>query len=272
MERMMGDSKKKALSLAEQLRLRYPAPEWAIFFEVAAGLGASSMRYADALAMSLFPSRGLDVHGFEIKKSRGDWLRELKSPQKADQIARYCDFWWLVTSDDKVADKNEVPRTWGLLVSKDGELRQVKRAERMKARGIDRPFLGAILRRADEYLTAALKNDARVVAAREEGREAGLKERDWKLKDDSDELQKLQKVVKEFEEKSGVELNKWNYGEIGEAVKAFMYSQSHDVTEDLERVAKWCEGITTGLRKRADLIKKNRPAEDPTPAVSAPAS
>lgn len=269
----MGEKQKAVPDLWEQLQLRFPAPEWAIFFEVANGLGANSRRYADAIAMSLFPSRGLDVHGFEVKRSRGDWLRELKEPQKADAIALYCDYWWLVTSDDKVADKNEVPRTWGLLVSKDGELRQVKRAERMKGKEIDRPFLGAILRRAHEHLTAELKNDARVVAAREEGHKAGLEERDWRTKDDSEELKKLQARLKEFEEKSGIEIGRWNYGEVAEAVKAFMYAQQHDVTDDLERVAKWCEGITTGLRKRVELIKKKRPGTtDTSPTASATAS
>lgn len=263
----MGDSDKKAPDLWEQLRLRYPAPEWAIFFEVANGLGADSRRYADAVAMSLFPSRGLDVHGFEIKRSRSDWLRELKEPAKADVIAKYCDFWWLVTSDEKVADKNEMPRTWGLLVSKDGELRQVKRAERMKAKGIDRPFLGAILRRAHEHMVAELKNDARVVAAREEGHKAGLEERDWKTRDDSDELKKLRERILEFQKRSGIEIDRWNYGEVGDAVKAFMYAHKHDVTADVERVAKWCSDLGEDLRKRAEILKKSRAA---APATLAP--
>ena len=37
---------------------------------------AGGGRYADAIAMNLWPSRGLAVHGFEIKISRGDWQRE----------------------------------------------------------------------------------------------------------------------------------------------------------------------------------------------------
>jgi hypothetical protein len=92
-----GDMAKK--DVWDMLRERHPAPEWAIFFEVANGLGVSDRRYADAVAMSLFPSRGLDVHGFEVKTARGDWLRELKNPKKADVIASYCDFWWLVIGD-----------------------------------------------------------------------------------------------------------------------------------------------------------------------------
>jgi hypothetical protein len=254
------------MSIQRQLRLRFPAPEWAIFFEVANGLGANSRRYADAVAMSLFPSRGLDVHGFEVKTARADWLRELKDPAKADEIAKYCDFWWLVIGDEKVADKNEVPRTWGLLVSKDGELRQTKRAERMKPKAIDRSFMGAMFRRSDEWVKAQLESDTRLVEAKEAGRKLGLEERDWQQGRDAEDLKKLQQAVKEFEDASGVSISRWDAGNVGEAVKAFMYSMKHDVTEDIERVAGWAEGMAQDLRKRAELIKKNRPQSPATPA------
>lgn len=254
----------------DELRARFCAPEWAIFFEVASGLGLDNRRYADAIAMSLFPSRGLDIHGIEIKTARGDWLRELKNPEKADPIAKYCDFWWLVAGDEKVADKNEMPRNWGLLVSNGKELRQVKRAERMKPKPVDRPFMGAMFRRAHEQIQAELKNDSRVVAAREEGYKAGLEERDWKLKDSSEELAKLQEAVKEFEKASGVTISRWDHGNVGAAVKAFMYAQKHDVTDDLNRTAGWIEELAKGLRDRVAIIEKTRPKPQEEPAAVQP--
>lgn len=250
----------------DQLRERYPAPEWAIFFEVANGLGLADRRYADAVAMSLFPSRGLDVHGFEVKTARGDWLRELKNPTKADVIASYCDFWWLVAGDEKVAQKDEVPRAWGLLVSKDGELRQVKKPERLKPKAIDRAFMGAMFRRADEWATVQLKNDARVVAAREEGRKEGEETRDWRNSEAVDDLKKLKDRLAEFEKVSGITIDKYSYGNIGEAVRKFMHSQKEDVIEDLERVAGWIEGSAKDLRERVELIKKGRAARAQEPA------
>lgn len=255
-------------SIHDQLRVRYPAPEWAIFFEVANGLGLADRRYADAVAMSLFPSRGLDVHGFEVKTARGDWLRELKNPTKADVIASYCDFWWLVAGDEKVAQKDEVPRAWGLLVSKDGELRQVKKPERLKPKAIDRAFMGAMFRRADEWATAQLKNDARVVAAREEGRKEGEETRDWRNSEAVDDLKKLKDRLAEFEKVSGITIDKYSYGNIGEAVRKFMHSQKEDVVEDLERVAGWIEGSAKDLRERVELIKKGRAARTQEPAES----
>ena len=99
--------------LRELLRKRYPSQAWALMWEVGDATGARHSRWADALAMSLWPTHGLRLHGFEIKVSRGDWLRELKDPSKAEAIAQYCDHWWLVTADDSIAKKEELPPNWG---------------------------------------------------------------------------------------------------------------------------------------------------------------
>jgi hypothetical protein len=245
------------MGIHDELCARFCAPEWAIFFEVASGLGLDNRRYADAIAMSLFPSRGLDIHGIEIKTARSDWLRELKNPEKADPIAKYCDFWWVVTGDEKVADKNEVPRNWGLLVSNGKELRQVKRAERMKPKPIDRPFMGAMFRRAHEQLQAELKKDSRLVEAEERGYKKGLEERDWKIKDASADLAKLQGRVKDFQERAGLNIDSWHCGNIGEAVKVFLHhANSNDVTHEMERAAGWLEDAAKGVREQVGHIRK----------------
>jgi hypothetical protein len=67
-------------ALKEALTVRFSGEEWARFFEVASGTGAQAGRSADMLAMNMFPSRGLRIHGVECKASRSDWLRELKNP------------------------------------------------------------------------------------------------------------------------------------------------------------------------------------------------
>src|SRR5438876_1169784 len=71
---------------------------------------------ADALAMSLWPSRGLELHGFEIKASRADWRTELRNPETADEIATRCDRWWIVAGSADIVTDGELPPTWGLLV------------------------------------------------------------------------------------------------------------------------------------------------------------
>lgn len=242
----------------EQLRERYQAPEWAIFFEVANSPGATLRRYADAIAMSLFPSRGLDIHGFEVKQVRGDWLKELKTPEKSETIASYCDYWWIVASDEKVALKDEVPRNWGLLVSKNDALRQVKRAERLDPKPLDRKFIGALLRRANEWTKQQLKGDSRVIKAREEGVEEGRETARVHHKYDQEDLKKLQARLSEFEKVSGIEINGWRYGNVGEAVKAFLFAQKYESTEELEQTANMIEVSAKTLRDRVEVLKAAR--------------
>lgn len=111
--------------ILDALRRRYGqrsgnGPAWAFIPHVrnAAGFGdwrtKGGLRTCDALALGLWPSKGLELHGHEIKCTRTDWLRELKDPDKADAFMRYCDRWWLV-APPKVARIDELPEGWGLL-------------------------------------------------------------------------------------------------------------------------------------------------------------
>jgi len=135
-------------ALKNAIRERFCQPEYATFFEVANKTGGAS-RYADAIAMNLFPSRGLELHGFEIKVSRSDWLNELKNPEKAEEIAKFCERWWIVCTENVVV-REELPPTWGLLVFKDGKLRQIIAAPKLKAQPLTKSFIAALLRRANE--------------------------------------------------------------------------------------------------------------------------
>ena len=106
------------------LAQRYAPPAWAFFPGLRNGAGFDAGRTADAVAMGVWPSRGLEIHGFEVKVSRGDLRRELADAAKADEVARYCDRWWLVVGDPKVLDVDEpIPATWGIMVPKGDGLR-----------------------------------------------------------------------------------------------------------------------------------------------------
>jgi len=133
------------------LRKRYAPPAWSFMEEVGNAAGHAKSRSADAIAMSVWPSRGLELHGFEIKVSRKDWLTELKNPAKADPIAAYCDRWWIVVDSDTIVRDGELPRTWGLLVLRNGTLVTVREAEKRKPKVMDRSFLAVLLRKATEY-------------------------------------------------------------------------------------------------------------------------
>lgn len=74
-------------------------PEYYVLTEVRNGTGYSRREgYADVLAMSVWPSRGLEIIGAEVKASRSDWLREKADPQKADKFVKHCHRWYLITA------------------------------------------------------------------------------------------------------------------------------------------------------------------------------
>lgn len=81
----------EGMPLRAALRKRYSAPGWAVFEEIPNVTGYDADRRADALALGVWPSHGYVFHGFEIKSSRADWLRELQDPTKSDAFSKYCD-------------------------------------------------------------------------------------------------------------------------------------------------------------------------------------
>jgi hypothetical protein len=199
---------------------KFRAPEWATFFEVHNGTGASQRRSADAVAMNLFPSRGLSLHGFEFKASRGDWLRELKDPAKSEPVQRYCDHWWIVTLPD-IVRPDELPATWGLYVLKGSGLHAQVKAPRLARQPIDAPFLAALLRRAHEY--AGHNLDAEVMK-RIADAQAQLEDRIKRAVDDrTREYRALRASVDAFEAASGIKISdglfEMGADEIGAAVK-----------------------------------------------------
>lgn len=148
----------KTSELKAILKAHHAPHEWALMFEVANATGAGGHRYADAIAMGLWPSRGLHIHGYELKVSRSDWRKELINPSKADEIGKYCDYWWVVTPPD-IVKEGELPETWGHYEAIDGKLvKKVAATKNEFVAPLTRPFLAALLRRAqsvdDEAISA----------------------------------------------------------------------------------------------------------------------
>ncbi|QCO14010.1 hypothetical protein D3869_01500 [Azospirillum brasilense] len=162
-----------AADIKAALRSAYAAPAYAILFEVASSTGANSRRYADAVAMSLWPSHGMHVTGFEIKVYRGDWRRELADPTKAESIAAYCDYWYVVTPENSViTDAEELPAAWGWKVlGADGVIHTKKQAQLTEAKPLDRLFVAAMLRNAhktdDAQIEAEVKKRLRPLVEHE---------------------------------------------------------------------------------------------------------
>lgn len=134
--------------IMDALRRRYPPEAYAFLEEVRNAAGFDASRSCDAVAMSLWPCNGLQLHGFEVKASRGDWLRELKTPEKAAALLPFFDRWWLVLGDPTIAKTEEVPDSWGILVLYGGRLHLARPAAKLDAVPVSRGFLAALLRRA----------------------------------------------------------------------------------------------------------------------------
>ena len=147
------------------LRRRYQHPEWALCFEVANATGGGSSRYADAVAMNLWPSRGLAVHGFEIKVSKQDYMGEISNPAKSAPVQKYCDFWWIV-APAKAVDESLLPDTWGWLEVKDEQMIARKNAPKLEATPLDRAFMAAMVRRSSEIDSSEVKKAVELELAR----------------------------------------------------------------------------------------------------------
>lgn len=142
-------SKITSTDIRSALLNRFPAQEYAVMFEVADGTGASAKRYADAVVMSLWPSRGLELHGIEIKVSRSDYRREAADPAKAESVARFCDRWSVYTAPGVIGDIGAVPPAWGVEEFDGKAFKTLKPAEKTPAEPLTRTFIASMLRRAD---------------------------------------------------------------------------------------------------------------------------
>lgn len=197
----------------QALKQRFAPPAWALLEEVGNATGFRTKRHIDMLAMSLWPSRGLEIHGVEVKCSRQDVLRELGNPAKAEAIQVYCDRWWLAVADKSLVQPGELPPTWGLLVLRGKKMVCAQEAPKLDPKPLDRPFLAAVLRRASEAAQQNLQREFNRGHAK--GVEDGPEESQRKVADAQRELKDYKKNVELFEERSGIQIDRWAHYELG---------------------------------------------------------
>lgn len=207
--------------LLDILRTKYPSPHWAFMREFRNATGFDATRSADALAVGLYRSRGQSIIGFEVKVSRADWLRELKHPEKAEPIAQFCDYFYLVVPELSVVTVDEVPTPWGLILVDQVKSKAhfAKKAEQLQAVPVTRKFLCAIVKQAMD--TAGMPGEVALREAREAGAKEAEERRQRNIPYELDELRRLKQTVESFTNASGVDLRSWSDGKrIGEAVAA----------------------------------------------------
>ena len=111
-------------------------------------------RSADAIGISLFPSQGISLTGFEFKVSRSDLLAELRDPSKADAIKQFCDYWVLVVpaEPDILKGKIQIPDDWGIWKWYDdawnGSYCVARKPKQLYPKPVDRYFMASLLRNA----------------------------------------------------------------------------------------------------------------------------
>lgn len=97
---------------------RRPA-EWAVFREVRFGTGASASADSaiDAFAFNCWPSGGFKRVSYEIKVSRGDFLRELKNPLKRRPALAVSNEFYFLVCPGVVHNVEEIPVGCGLILA-----------------------------------------------------------------------------------------------------------------------------------------------------------
>jgi len=230
--------------VAIALSKKYPSPQYAFLTHVRnqtgyGNLTNDSVRTADALALGLWKTRGYNLEGFEIKVSREDWIKEWKDPSKAEAIAKFCDYWWIVVSDSAIIHTGELPTGWGLKAMVKGHIVTLQQAERnTDVEPMSRSMLCGFMRKVDENLNSIYTPTVEVEKIIKERVETGIKYGLERSGDKTKQYDELVEKVRVFEEFSGVDLNiEWTreekIEEIGEAVKMVMNGKHKQILQNL---------------------------------------
>lgn len=232
------------MKVLDILKRHFPENEYAILPEVRNAAGHQSSRSADYVLMNMWPSRGLAVHGIEMKSGRGDWLKEIKSPEKAEAIFKYCDYWWLLTTNDNVAKIDEIPDTWGWKHISNGKIRTIKEAPKLKPAPLERGIIASMIRRASDKTNYIHSDSIQDHIKRESEAQVRIQNRNYERM--QKEYDDLKNIVSEFEKHSGIRiLNRFMWGSatlknIGKAVDVVA---KHDVSKVVDQIDKMKEQL-----------------------------
>lgn len=198
------------MSLVSALRIKYKAPAWVVFEEVSNETGFNANRRADALAFGVWPSHGHALHGFEIKSSRSDWLRELRDPTKADTFLRYCDRFWLV-AEPKVAVESEIPASWGWMERTSRGLRIRRDAPKLTPEPVPRSLWASMLRSVDKTMISKAAVDAEIERRHDILKESFARRAARTTEGyDAKELENLRAAVQRFNRLTGLTFNTYD--------------------------------------------------------------
>ena len=197
--------------------------EYAFLEQVGKDVSATYNRWADAIAVGLWKSRGHQIIGFEIKRNRSDWLKEKRDPHKAHGVGKYCHKWYLVVGDETIVKSEELPMNWGLMVPHTKNTLRIKK----EAILIKDPepatmgFICAILRRSIQQCLPENRLQREYRRGIKEGTEQGENWNKRTLEHRENRINDLEKKIEDFEKEAGFQITEgWNKPDIvGKAVK-----------------------------------------------------
>lgn len=251
------------------LRKHFAPPHFAFLTQVRNGTGFSrkTVRTADAVAMGTWPSRGIHLHGIEVKVDYQDLKREIANPEKAEDIAKYCHFWWLAVTHEKVAPLAEVPAGWGLLIvhESDDKLYVAKQAEKLNPIPPDHLLLASLMRKmAEEYVHIDSLKDWR----NEQRRELeAIATRNSKSMHDTaiNALKTNRELMARIEKRLGCRLDEWNLANFEKdyALAMKIRESGKPIIDGLNRLIAMTENLKPAL---ANIVATMEAAEEaPTP-------
>jgi hypothetical protein len=241
----------------------FPSPAHVRIPQVRNGTGYQrrTVRTADALVLSVYPSRGLWFAGIEIKVSLSDWKRELADASKAAEIQKWCHYWY-VAAPAGVIPQGELPETWGLIecraTSSGDSASVVVKAPRLQAVPPDACFVCSVLRQAAECSVP-----------RAEIEQLAEKRAEEKVRYSNRELDNLRERVDDFRKQTGINIHdRWHYGDISAAVRLIREAGSPQkidtMAEYLKREAVRIGGLCKQMIESCDEVlagRKEMPAD-----------
>jgi len=148
---MTKESPLTARDISGALLARHAPPEWATFEELRNATGFGHSRTIDVAAFNTWKSSGYIRVAYEVKISRGDFMRELDNWDKHRWVEESFHETYFA-APAKLIDKAEVPEGWGLLEvrrQKNGVVcKRAVRARRRDVRDLPQLLMLSILRRA----------------------------------------------------------------------------------------------------------------------------
>ncbi len=212
----------------------------------------TNRRY-DAVSISVWRSMGHQIHGFEVKTARSDWLRELADPTKADALMRYCTHWWLVCPKEVISGLDEVPETWGVLFDSGDSLRVARKAPKLDNRAPGADFWRCMLLRQATRLTTPQDITDAVDAARKTFDRNRQAEFDLV----QSQLDRLRETVSKFERETGIILNNYTLDSV---IRSFQRANALDLTralDDLQRLHNSVKGSIDRLTTTEAELKQS---------------